>query len=405
MRILAINCGSATLKFHVVEVGRGVGLPLKGLVASGKVDRIGQRAAIELTGEDGNVIRQENAPAPDHSAAARLVLDWLDQAGNFRDIDAVGHRVVHGGDLFREPSLIDDRVLRAIERAAGLAPLHNQPSSIAIRAARERLGPDVPMVASFDTAFHADMPKRAALYALQGDLARKHGIRRYGFHGLAHRYMSVRFAELHGVPATETRLITLQLGAGCSAAAVSGGRSIDTTMGFTPLEGLMMATRSGDVDPSLPAFLASAEGLSMAEIGDLLNARSGLLGVSGRSADMRDLLAAEREGDGEATLAIEMFCYRVRKCVGAYLAVLGGAEAVVFGGGIGENVPEVREYACSGLEWAGLKIDPQRNFQVVGAEARISTDDSKLHAYVIPVHEETIIARDTFDCLSSPSSA
>jgi len=329
------------------------------------------------------------------------VLEWLGSTGLLepRRIEAIGHRVVHGGDYFVEPTLIDDEVLSTIEELTKLAPLHNAPSVSAIRAARATLGPDVPMVATFDTAFHTTLPDRASRYAIPLELAAKHGIRRYGFHGLAHRYMTERYAVIASTPVEHVKLITLQLGNGCSAAAVEGGRSVDTSMGLTPLEGLMMGTRSGNVDPSLAGFLARREGVEVEEAEGWLNHRSGLLGVSGISPDMREVLEAKERGDGRAELAIEMFCYRVRKQVGAYLAALGGADAVVFGGGIGENSPTVRARVLSGMEWGGIELDEQTNAGVVGEEARITTESSRVSVYVIPVDEEEILARNTVRCL------
>ena len=244
------------------------------------------------------------------------------------------------------------------------------------------------------------MPDWSSQYAIPQELAAKHRIRRYGFHGIAHRYMAERYAAITSTPQERVKLITLQLGNGCSATAIKGGRSVDTSMGLTPLEGLIMGTRSGDVDASLAGFLARGEGVSIEEVESWLNTRSGLLGLSGRSHDMRDLLEAERRGDARAALAVEMFCYRVRKYIGAYMAVLGGADAVVFGGGIGEKSPLVRARICEGLSWTGLKLNPGRNDAAIGIEKRISTDESKVHAYVIPVDEEMIIAQDTVACLS-----
>jgi len=261
------------------------------------------------------------------------------------------------------------------------------------------LGAGVPMVATFDTAFHRTLPERAFRYAIPLKLADKHHIRRYGFHGLAHRYMTERYAAITSTPVEQVKLVTLQLGNGCSATAVEGGRSVDTSMGFTPLEGLMMGTRSGDVDPSLAGFLARREGVGVEEAEGWLNTRSGLLGVSGRSSDMRALLEAEGRRDAGAALAVDMFCYRVRKYVGAYLATLGGADAVVFGGGIGENAPSVRARICAGMDWCGLTLDDDRNARTIGSEGRISTDDSKVHAYVILVDEAAVIAHDTVQCL------
>lgn len=394
MNVLAVNCGSSTLKFQLIEAER------ERWLAGGIVDGVGRGAAMEFTSENRETFRETVAVA-DHGEATRRVLEWLERIGfkGSHGIGAVGHRVVHGGERFVEPTLIDDQVVAALGALGELAPLHNAPSLSAIRAARAALSPDVPMVATFDTAFHRRMPDRAALYAISPGLAAKHGVRRYGFHGLAHRYMIERHAQSTSSPVEQTKLITLQLGNGCSATAVDGGRSVDTSMGFTPLEGLMMGTRSGDVDPSLAGHLARSEGVSVEEVEGWLNSRSGLLGVSGRSQDMRELLEAEARGDDRAALAVEMFCYRVRRYIGAYVAVLNGADAIVFGGGIGENAPAVRARICAGMEWCGLTLDQDRNARAMGSEMRISSDDSELHAYVIPVNEAAIIVRDTVRCL------
>jgi acetate kinase len=398
MKILVINCGSSTLKFQLIETDGDTTRRLAG----GVVDRIGGRANIDFAPADGEPHRETEAVG-DHDQATRRVLAWLDSVGLLGGLDGVGHRVVHGGDRFLEPTLIDDEVVAAIEALTDLAPLHNAPSLRAIRAARAVLGPGVPMVATFDTAFHRTLPERASRYAIPPDLADRHRVRRYGFHGLAHRYMTERYAAITATPLERVKLVTLQLGNGCSATAVEGGRSVDTSMGFTPLEGLMMGTRSGDVDPSLAGYLARREGVDIDEAEAWLNTRSGLLGVSGRSSDMRELLDAEAGGDERAALAVDMFCYRVRKYVGAYLAGLGGANAVIFGGGIGENAPLVRARICAGMGWCGLTLDEERNARTVGSEGRTSTDDSRVHAYVIPVDEAAIIARDTVRCLHGRS--
>lgn len=400
MMILVINCGSSSLKFQLLESDT-----LRRL-ARGTVDRIGERAALEFTGEQGEPLR-ETAAVADHGAATQRVFDWLRSSAltGADGLGAVGHRVVHGGERFVEPTWIDDEVIRAIEALGDLAPLHNLPALSAIRAARAALAETVPMVAVFDTAFHRTLPPRAARYAIAPELADKHGIRRYGFHGLAHRFMTESYARLTSTPLERTRLVTLQLGNGCSATAIEGGRSVDTSMGFTPLEGLMMGTRSGDVDPSLAGFLARRERVDSAEVEDWLNRRSGLLGVSGSSRDVRDLLKLAGQGDERAALAVEMFCYRVRKCLAAYLAVLGGADAVVFGGGIGENAPAIRERICQAMAWSGLILDHDRNQATVGAEARISADGARIHAYVIPVDEAAVIAADTVRCLESRGKA
>jgi acetate kinase len=312
------------------------------------------------------------------------------------DIHAVGHRVVHGGELFTESALIDDKVLQAIEDCIDLAPLHNPNNINGVLAARELFGKDTPQVAVFDTSFHHSIPEQAYLYALPYHLYRRYRIRRYGFHGTSHRYVAFRYRVLRGLKREETNIITLHLGNGCSAAAIKAGNSLDTSMGMTPLEGLVMGTRSGDLDPAIVNLIAAKEGLSSSGVEALLNTQSGLLGISGLTNDMRALLAELKEHeDRRVRLAIEVFCYRARKYIGAYLAGMGGADAIVFTGGIGENSPEIRTRICETLEWAGLKIDAARNQQMVGREGLISTDNSKLLAYAIPTDEELLIARDT----------
>ena len=351
MRILAINCGSSTLKFdyfHFSDKPNGIDRRIAHGIAAG----IGMGGAISFTSSaDVQIIKK--LKLIDHSDATDKVLYLMAQNGltTTRKLNAIGHRVVHGGDRFIEPTLIDDDVIKAIEDVSSLAPLHNEPSLITIKAMRKSIPIAVPMVAIFDTAFHRSMPERAWRYAIPQALADKHGIRRYGFHGLAHRYMSERYAAIAGVPSMSLKLITLQLGNGCSAAAIEGGRPIDTSMGFTPLEGLVMGTRSGDIDPSLVNYIARCEKISSDQVEELLNKKSGLLGLSGKWRDMRELLKAEKDGDAGTALAIDIFCYRARKYVGSYLAALGGADAVIFGGGIGENAPSVRSRILSGMDW------------------------------------------------------
>ena len=402
MRTLAVNCGSSTLKFKLIEVGNGNTGPGKEReVAGGTVDRVGaDESEMDFSAEDGTSL-EERALIPDHGKALHAVLDWLRSTGLVRPDgpEAVGHRIVHGADHFAGPALIDDKVVSIIEKLTDLAPLHNGPSLTAIQAARKELGSSVPMAAVFDTAFHRTMPEHAARYAIPQELADKHGIRRYGFHGTAHRYMTERYAAMTGTDPENARLITLQLGNGCSATAVRQGRSVETSMGFTPLEGLVMGTRSGNVDPSLAAFIARQEEVEVSEVETWLNKRSGLLGASGVSQDMRRLLEAEAQGDARASLAIEMFCHRAKSYLGSYLAVLGGADAVVFGGGIGENAPLIRERICADMEWCGLALDQELNVETVKSEGRISTGESGVHAYVVSVDEEMMIAQDTNRCL------
>ena len=399
MQVLVINCGSSSLKFDLVDTtaDRARGHESRG--ASGVVERLGDHAALRCA--VGTEVHEETGMIADHAEASRRILAWLTTVGLLGSggVEAVGHRVVHGGDRFVAPVRLDDDVIAALEGLSDLAPLHNAPALSAIRATRTTLGPSVPMVATFDTAFHHTLPAWASHYAIPQHLASTYRIRRYGFHGIAHRYMSERYAALTSTSPNRLRLITLQLGSGCSAAAIEAGRSVDTSMGLTPLEGLMMGTRSGDVDPALPGFLSRQEDVEPAEVERWLNTHSGLLGVSGRSSDMRDLLAAATQGDAPAALAVEMFCYRVRKCIGAYLTVLNGASAIIFGGGIGENTPAVRQRICADMEWCGLTLDAARNAATVGSEARISTDEASIQAYVIPVDEAIIIAGDTAQCL------
>ena len=398
MRILSINCGSSTLKFdyfHFSDKTTGINRRIAHGIAAG----IGMGGAISFTSSaDVQIIKK--LKLIDHSDATEKVLYLMAQNGltTSSKLNAIGHRVVHGGDRFIEPTLIDDDVIKAIEDVSALAPLHNEPSLITIKAMR-KAKPDIPMVAVFDTAFHRSLPERAWRYAIPRELADKHGIRRYGFHGLAHRYMSERYAAISGQPSTSLKLITLQLGNGCSAAAIEGGRPIDTSMGFTPLEGLVMGTRSGDIDPSLINYIARCEKIGSDQVEELLNKKSGLLGLSGKWRDMRELLKAEKGGDAGAALAIDIFCYRARKYIGAYLAALGGADAIILGGGIGENAPSVRSRILSGMDWCGLALDEKRNESATRVEGCISTDASNIKAYVIPVDEASIIARDTMDCI------
>lgn len=402
MRILAINCGSSSLKFAVIElIGTGAEAGTRRLF-SGAVSAIGGEATFHLQSLDGSDIH-DNANAGDHRAAMHLVLDKLAQTDMpaVSHLDGIGHRVVHGGPRLFAPVVIDDAVIERIEAASQLAPLHNDAALSAIEAARQYLPNSVPMVAVFDTSFYEHLPPQAARYAIPPDVADAHGIRRYGFHGLAHRFMAERCAQLIGRPLAELKLITLQLGGGCSATAIKGGRAIDTSMGFTPLEGLMMGTRSGDIDPAVVRFLCDRTQMYARQVEQWLNHDSGLRGISGRSADVVELLKHESEGDPRAGLALTMFCYRVRKYLGAYLAAVGGADAVVFGGGIGEHAAELRARICEPMAWLGLQLDTASNRAAIGQEQRISTSASKILVYVIPVDEQTLIARDTGDCLRS----
>jgi acetate kinase len=401
MNVLVLNAGSSSLKFQLVRTDEArIAGDTDERLARGMIDRIGGEALVRF--EAGERTLNTAQPVRDHRAAVDVVLRWLASAESgpevaaIRDIDAVGHRVVHGGERFSLSVRIDAAVLREIEEMIDLAPLHNPHNLKGIDAVRDLLG-DVPQVAVFDTAFHQTLPEQAYLYAVPYSLYRRYRVRRYGFHGTSHRYVAYRYRKLTGTARADTRLITLHLGNGCSACAIAGGDSIDTSMGFTPLEGLVMGTRSGDLDPAIIDFMASKEGLSLNQVDTLLNKQSGLLGISGITHDMRELLAEEHEsGDRRARLAIDIFCYRVRKYVGAYLAAMGGADAVAFTGGIGENSAEVRARICRELGWLGLDLDTARNAAMVdGAEGAIHADGARLGAWVIPTDEELLIARDT----------
>ncbi len=392
MNVVTINCGSSSLKLRLVDVGADD----EATLAEAAVESIGPHAVLSVQ-VHGQAPRREQAAIGDWTHALRRLFQLLGDDA-LRSVRAVGHRVVHGG-AFDTPVLIDDDVIDAIRAARRFAPLHTGPSLEGIRAARELL-PDAPHVAVFDTTFHTTMPEVASHYALPRELSLQLGIRRYGYHGIAHRSMSEQWAALTGVPLDDISIVTLQLGNGCSAAAVRAGRSIDTSMGFTPTEGLLMGTRSGDVDPSVITYLQRADGMSADDIDNMLNHRSGLLGVSGSSADMQTLLQQEARGDARAHAAVEMFCYRVRKCVGAYLAVLGSVQAVVFGGGIGERSPEIRLRVCEPLAPLGIVVDREANASHVGGAGRVSSDGSAIGAYVIPADEARVIARDTFALLS-----
>jgi acetate kinase len=357
----------------------------------GSVDRIGSKdeeGTRRIRHEDGPE-QAENALTADH----REALEWLASAlGADPDPEAVGHRVVHGGERHVSPVVVDEDVLDDLESLSPLAPLHNPPNLAGIRVARE-LFPALSQVAVFDTAFHATLPDYAYRYAIPEALYQRYGIRRYGFHGLSHRYVSERAAVLLG--RADLRLVTLHLGNGCSGAAVRGGRSVDTSMGMTPLEGLVMGTRCGDLDPAVPLMLQAEGALSAAQVDRLLNRESGLVALSGGEQDMRDIQARMEAGDGPARLAFEAFCYRVRKYVGAYAAVLGGLDALVFTAGIGENSAPVRAAVCSGLEFLGIRLNPALNGEKSAEERDLGDEGSSARVLVIPTNEELVIARET----------
>ena len=396
MNVLVLNCGSSSVKFQIISTELDlIEKNADQRLARGSIERLGGEAIINTRINAGPPAKTV-ATLRDLRAAVEWIVRWAMSSEVAREIHAVGHRVVHGGERFTRSARITPAVLAGIEACIDLAPLHNPTNLAGIAAATAVLGASLPQVAVFDTAFHQSLPEHAFLYALPYQLYRRHGIRRYGFHGTSHRYVAYRYRLIRGIPKERVKIVTLHLGNGCSAAAIQGGVSVDTSMGLTPLEGLVMGTRSGDLDPAVLDLIAAKEGWSLQQVESLLNSQSGLLGISGLTSDMRDLLAEINEHeDRRARLAVEMFCYRARKYIGAYLAALGGADAVVFTGGIGENSPEVRRRICAGLEWAGVDLDEAANQQAMGIEAQITKAESKLRAYVIPTDEELLIARDT----------
>jgi acetate kinase len=407
MNVLVLNAGSSTLKFQLIATDLDrIKQNADERLCRGQIERIGGEAIITVQARNGRR-GKFTASLQDISAALDFLVRWIasDQSGitevqSSAEIHAAGHRVVHGGELFTESVVITDEVLKGIEDCIDLAPLHNPNNIKGILAVRQILGPKLSQVAVFDTAFHHSIPEHAYLYAVPYHLYRRHHIRRYGFHGTSHRYVAHRYRVLRELNRDQTHVITLHLGNGCSAAAIRSGRAVDTSMGMTPLEGLVMGTRSGDIDPAIVNLIATKEGLSHHEVDGLLNTQAGLLGISGLTNDMRVLQEELKEHDDRRVrLAIDVFCYRARKYIGAFLAVMGGADAVVFTGGIGENSPNIRCRICEGLEWAGLTLEEKKNLQMVGQEGIISTDDSRLHAYVIPTDEELLIARDTVRCI------
>ncbi len=402
MNVLVLNVGSATVKFQLMQTDmERIEKDADETLAKGLVERIGGEAVLTLWTQSRGSWRT-SASIRDIAGAISWILRWLtsEDSGvgitSIADIEAVGNRVVHGGERFAQSVLVDEEVLKALEDQIELAPLHMPFNLAGIRAVKEALG-GIPQAAVFDTAFHSTLPETSYLYAIPYSLYRRHKIRRYGFHGTSHRYVAYRYRQLTGKTREETHLVTLHLGNGCSACAIRGGDSMDTSMGFTPLEGLVMGTRAGDVDPAVLDFISVKEGLDLRGVENLLNKQSGLLGISGLTNDMRELLEeAEEHYDRRARLAIDIFCYRVRKYIGAYLAAMGGADAVAFTGGIGQNSPVVRAAVLDGLEWAGLVLDKKANKTMVGNKSgRISTDESSLAAWVIPTDEELLIARDT----------
>lgn len=392
MKILVINCGSSSLKYQLIESTDG------NVLAKGLAERIGINDSLLTHNANGEKIKIKK-DMKDHKDAIKLVLDALVNSDygvikDMSEIDAVGHRVVHGGESFTSSVLINDEVLKTITDCIELAPLHN-PANIEGIKACQQIMPNVPMVAVFDTAFHQTMPDYAYLYPIPYEYYTKYRIRRYGFHGTSHKYVSNRAAEILNRPIEDLKIITCHLGNGSSIAAVKYGKSIDTSMGFTPLEGLAMGTRSGNIDPSIISYLMEKENISAEEVVNILNKKSGVYGISGISSDFRDLEdAAFKNGDERAQLALNVFTYRVKKTIGAYAAAMGGVDAIVFTAGVGENGPEIREFILDGLEFLGFSLDKEKN-KVRGKETIISTPNSKVSVMVVPTNEEYMIAKDT----------
>lgn len=397
MSVLVLNCGSSSVKYQFISTEDRL------VLAKGMIERIGSSSAI-LTHQryDGDTIKI-TGEILDHDIAIEYVIAVLlsRNHGVIKDkneIEAVGHRVVHGGEDFSGSVLITDAVIQTLRENIELAPLHNPPNIKGIIACQKHL-PNVPQVGVFDTAFHQKMPPKAFLYGIPYLLYKKYKIRRYGFHGTSHLYVSKRAAELMNRPYESLKIITCHLGNGCSVAAINGGVSIDTSMGFTPLEGLLMGTRCGDLDPSIPLHVMGKEELTLAEVNTMLNKHSGLMGISGVSNDMREIIKSMNEGNERSKYAFEVFCYRIKKYIGAYTAALGGLDAVVFTGGIGENSSEVRHEVLSNLEFLGIELDENKNKFDKG-ERQISKENSKVQVFVIPTNEELVIALDTSDIVA-----
>ncbi|MBU3126216.1 acetate kinase [Clostridium tagluense] len=396
MKILVINCGSSSLKYQLINMEDETCL------AQGLIERIGSEGSVltqKVQGREKYIVKQI---MQDHKDAIKLVLSTLIDGTNgviksVDEISAVGHRVVHGGEYYSKSVLIDEKVMKALEDCSKLAPLHNPPNIIGINSCKA-LMPSTPMVAVFDTAFHQNMPEHAYIYALPYELYEEHKIRKYGFHGTSHKYVSQVAAEMMNKDIKDLKIISCHLGNGASIAAIKGGKSIDTSMGFTPLAGLAMGTRSGDIDPSIITFLMEELSLSSEELADLLNKKSGVLGISGISSDFRDLWDVAKNNK-RAQLALDVFHYEVKKFICSYAGALGGVDCIIFTAGVGENSAKAREACCTGLEFLGVKIDSEKN-NVAGIAAEISTSDSTVKVFVIPTNEELMIARDTKEVVS-----
>jgi len=394
MKILVINSGSSSLKYQLFN------METESVLAKGLIERIGIEDSF-LTYENGNGEEIEiDKDIPDHKVGIELLIDTLlnedyGVLSSMDEVEAVGHRVVHGGEAFASSTIIDEEVIKEIDSAADLAPLHNPPNLMGIKVCQE-LMPGKPQVAVFDTAFHQSMPEEAYIYALPYEYYEEYGVRRYGFHGTSHGYVAERAAAMMNKDLEDLKLITCHLGNGASVAAVKNGESVDTSMGLTPLEGLVMGTRCGDIDPAIVPFLMGKEDISASKMDNIMNKKSGLYGVSGVSSDSRDVEEAAENGNHQAEVALKLFNYRVKKYIGSYAAAMGGLDAVVFTAGIGENAVETREKILEGLEFLGIEVDKEAN-DFRGEEKFISSDNSKVKAMVVPTNEELVIAKDTME--------
>lgn len=393
MKILVLNCGSSSIKYALYNMDD------RTVMTSGGAERVGLDGAFVKVKLANGEKKQIMHDIPEHTEGVKFIFSLLTDPEigvikSLGEIDAVGHRMVHGGEKFNQSVVLNDEVLKVFEECSDLAPLHNPANLKGVRAVSE-LMPGLPQVGVFDTAFHQTMPKKAYMYAIPYELYDKYAIRRYGFHGTSHRYVSKRVCDFLGVKPEEKKIITCHIGNGGSVSAVDGGKCVDTSMGLTPLEGVMMGTRSGDIDGGAVSFIQKKLGLDADGISNLLNKKSGVLGITGISSDMREIDAAAANGDEKARLALDMYFYRIKKYVGAYAAAMGGADIIVFTAGVGENQSNMREEVCRNMEWMGVKLDSEKNAAIHGEEAVISTPDSKVTVVVVPTDEELMIATDT----------
>lgn len=397
MKIFVVNAGSSSLKYQLIDMEN------EQVLAKGLCERIGVTGAISHKAADGRTYSADT-PMPTHSEAFEAVVYAMTKSkakviDSFDEISAIGHRIVQGGAVFKGSCVVTDKVIEQISELGAMAPLHNPAHVLAIKACLKTFGDKIPQVVVFDTSFHQTMPAKAFMYALPYEYYEKYGVRKYGAHGTSHHFVSDRAAALMGKDKKDLKIITCHLGNGCSITAVKDGVCVDTSMGFTPLDGFMMGTRSGSLDPSALTYIAEKENLSPADINTICNKKSGVFGISGVSNDNRDVAAAAEKGNERAALAIEMQRYQILKFVGSYVAAMNGVDVIAFTGGIGENDPELREYVCENLSFLGVKIDSDKN-KLRGSEVKISTDESKVAVYVIPTNEELAIARDTLSLTS-----